>query len=73
MKIDLTKEEWEFLKISGEEALQMYNHMKIPNYYEEKIKLVKSIEEKLGSEWIDDEEEFRKFTMGFAYKPKEKN
>ncbi len=55
MKIDLTKDEWEFLKLSGQEALQMYNSMKMPNYYENKIKIVNSITEKLGSEWVDDE------------------
>lgn len=55
MKIDLNKDEWEFLKDSSAEALAMYNHMKMPNYQENKIKLVTSISEKLGSEWKDDE------------------
>jgi hypothetical protein len=55
MKIDLTKDEWEYLKPDCYESLLTYYQMDAPIYYEKKIKILKSILEKLGSEWKDDE------------------
>ncbi len=64
MKIDITKEEWEFLhyQFSNCEMLAF----DIKNDFD----VCENISQKLGSEWIDEAEEMRKFREGFAYKPK---
>lgn len=63
MKIHLTKEEWEFLKYI------LSNLHRIQDI--DTSKLINLIYEKLGREWIDEEEEeILKFTMGFAYRSK---
>ncbi len=55
MKIDLTKDEWEFLK----ESLTDYINMnRGSNYYhsrEDYFYKIYQLLEKLGSEWVDDE------------------
>jgi len=47
MKIDLTREEWEFLKYILPEIQRFQNI--------ETSKFLKKLHEKLGSEWVDDE------------------
>jgi hypothetical protein len=73
MKIDLTKEEWEFLYYSAKQYVDFYkDNMKLcadPVLYRMSEKFLK----KLGSEWIDEEEEIRKFYEGFAYRPRKKD
>jgi len=49
MKIDLTKEEWEFLRYSihyTKNSLILYG---------DDIRIEQIVSEKLGSEWVDDE------------------
>jgi len=70
MKIDLTKDEWEFMRLSLNESLKMLKkNYKIDIENSKTMQLLR----KLGTEWIDEEEEMRKFHMGFAYKPKVKD
>lgn len=52
MKIDLTKEEWEFLK----KYIECANDIPLINHnWTETIFILENIYEKLGDEWKDDE------------------
>ncbi len=68
MKIDLTKREWEFFKEYCNNFLDCLGICQSSDYL-----MFEILNNKLSNEWIDEEEEMRKFHMGFAYKPKEKN
>ncbi len=53
MKIDLTKEEWEFLKRSMKSNIEIFEMLFTHEY---QISQSYKFDEKLGSEWKDDEE-----------------
>ena len=67
MKIDLTKREWEFLHSGTLSWIQSFEGMPKDLPKPESLTFSEQLLAKLGSEWIDEDEEMRKFHEGFAY------
>lgn len=56
MKIDISKEEWELLKSSLNESLDHFHEQLKEITISHQYILTRSLFEKLGSEWFDDEQ-----------------